>query len=204
MNEVSAAECLRNPEGRLPSEVGQAVHVLHGVHGTYRAIIDKLNLTVSDNFLGVRHRIFRLPNGVRRRVDEGVLSITQGYQVARLNSEDDQWMLAIVAVEKGLTATECERVTNMVRRQKWRIQDALATLTGVRFDEISPPVLLLPISVDFWFALSKVAWDRGQDWQDACYQMISRGVSVDVDQVATQIAELADSLREEPRTTCPQ
>ena len=202
MNADGAAECLRDPKGRLPSEVGQAVDVLYGVHGTYRAISERLDLPVSDSFLSMRHHIFRLPNGVRRQVDEGVLSVTQGYHVARLKSKEDQWMLAIVAVEKNLTATECKRVTNMVSRQKWPIQQALATLTGVRFDEISPPVLLLPISVDFWFELSKVAWERGQGWQDACYQMIRLGVSVDFDKVATQLDEIAKSLREESRLRC--
>ena len=196
MDEKDAINCLTTAECKKPSEIGEAVDVLYQIHGTYKEISQQLQLNLSDSALSSRHRIFQLPKGIRRKVDEGQIGISQAYQVTRLENEEDQWRLAIIAVEKNLRANECENVVNIVLKQNWTIKDAFRTVTGVRFEELSPPVLLLPIGVDFWFALSKSAWGQGLDWQDLCYQIIRQGIDVDVKSVATQLEALATSLRE--------
>ena len=162
MDENDAIRCLTDHKGWKPSEIGKAVNVLYKIHGAYQEIVQQLELELSHSFLSSRHRIFKLPQGIRWKVDEGQISITQGYQTSRLSNEDDQWLLAIATVEKKLDATECKTVVDLVLNKNWTIRDALSTITGVRFEEISPPVLLLPVEVDFWFALTKSAWNRAR------------------------------------------
>ena len=194
MNEQEAMLCLKDIEGKTPSEIGEAVDVLYRKHGTYDKLAEHVQL--SHPFLSRRHHIFQLPQGIRRKVDEGQLGLTQAEHIHRLRDERSQWLLAVIAVEKNLRANECENVVNIVLKQGQPIEDALATSTGVRFDEISPPVLLLPIGVDFWFTLSKVAWEQGKDWQDLCYELIKRGIDVDLLDAATRLEEIAESFRQ--------
>ena len=192
MDEGSAVECLTNRSGKKPSEIGQAVDVLYQVHGTHAKIVQQLKLDVGSSYLRNMRRIFHLPKGIRWKVDEYEIKVTQGYAISRLADEDDQWMLAITVVEKKLNAKECNKVVDIVLNKDASMRDALSTVTGVRFEEISPPVLLLPIGVDFWFALSKAAWQQGEEWQDLCYRII-RG-SIDID--TKEVIESAESLRE--------
>lgn len=191
MDEGSAVECLTNRSGKKPSEIGQAVDVLCQVHGTHANIVQELQLNVGRNYLRTMQRIFNLPQGIRWKVDEEEIKVAQGYAISRLGDEDDQWMLAITIVEKNLNAKECNKVVDLVLKNHLSMPEALSIATGVRFDEISPPVLLLPVGVDFWFALSKAAWQQGEEWQDLCYRII-RG-SIDID--PREIIEDAESLR---------
>ena len=192
MDECSAVECLTNRSGKKPSEIGQAVDVLYQVHGTHAKIVQELQLNVGSNYLRTMQRIFHLPQGIRWKVDEEEIKVAQGYAISRLADEDDQWMLAITVVEKDLNVKECNKVVNLVLNNCLSMRDALSTVTGVRFEEIIPPVLLLPVGVYFWFALSKAAWQQGEEWQDLCYRII-RG-SIDID--TREVMEAADSLRE--------
>ncbi len=189
MDAKEAIACLSDPEGKTPSELGKAVDVLYQKHRTYQKIARQLPL--SSGFLSSRHRIFQLPKGIQWKVDQEQIGISQANQITRLKDEDDQWLLAVTVAEKELTSNECEKVVNLVLKENWSIRDALSTVTGVRFAEISPPMLLLPVGVDFWFALIRASWGQSKDWQDLCYQLIREGVDVDTKEVATQIEYLA-------------
>lgn len=192
MDENSAVDCLTNRSEKKPSEIGQAVDVLYQFHGTHAKIAQQLHLDVGDTYLRSMRRIFHLPQGIRWKVDKGQIKVPQGYEISRLEDEDDQWMLAITIVEKNLKAKECKNVVNLVLNKGRTMRDALSTVTGVRFEEINPPVLLLPIGVDFWFALCKAAWQQGEEWEDLCYRIIRQGIDID----PKEVREDAKSLRE--------
>lgn len=191
MNEQDAIDCLNSYKDAKLSEVGAAVDVLYRIYGTYEKVAQQLELNIPDYVLGRMHRISRLPRGIVWKVDEGQLGVTQAALITRLRDEESQWLLAITSIEKKLRASECENVVNLVLKEGWVIRDALSTVTGVHFDEISPPTLLLPISVDFWFALIRASWGQSKDWQDLCYQLIREGVDVDNKEIAAQLESLA-------------
>ena len=191
MDENSAVDCLTNHNRKKPSEIGQAVDVLYQVYGTHAKIAQQLQLDVSGNYLWNMRRIFHLPQGIRWKIDKGQIKVAQGCEISRLADEDDQWMLAITIVEKNLKGKECKNVVNIVLNEGRTMREALSTVTGVRFEEISPPVLLLPIGVDSWFELSKAAWQRDEEWQDLCYRIIRQGIDID----PKEVREKADSLR---------
>ena len=193
MNEQEAINCL-NAEDASPSELGESVDVLHRLHGTYAKIAQQPKVNKSEEFLGRMHRIFRLPKGILWKVDEGQIGITHASFITRLKDEQGQWLLAIASAEKELRATECEDVVNLVLKQGWSIKDALSTVTGVKFEEISPPILVLPVGVDFWFDLIRASWGQSKDWQDLCYQLIRAGVDVDTKEIADKLDMLSNAV----------
>ncbi len=198
MDVQTAMMCLAAPVSK-PSEVGMAVDVLYREYGAYSVIAEKVNskgTKRSPAFLSSRHRIFQLPKGIRWKIDEDQIGITHAYQISRLENEEDQWLLAISIVEKDLSPSECENVVNLVMNKEYPIREALSLVTGVRFEEISPPVLLLPVEVDFWFNLIRSAWSQGKNWEDLCYQFIREGIDVNIKDVASQLESLALALRE--------
>lgn len=194
MNEQDAIDRLNSHKDAKPSEVGEAVDVLYRSYDTYERVAQQLELKIPDYVLGRMHRIYRLPKGILWKVDEGQIGTTQAALITRLKDEESQWLLAITTVEKKLRANECENVVNLVLKEDWSIRDALSTVTGVRFEEISPPTLLLPVGVDFWFALIRASWGQSKDWQDLCYQLIREGVDVDIKKVADQLDSLANDV----------
>ena len=125
MNEQDAIDFLTATEGKKPSEIGEAIDALYQIHRTYKKIAQQLPM-MSDSMLGQRHRIFQLPKGILWKVDEGQIRITHAAQITRLKDEDAQWLLAITIVEKKLHANECEKVVNLILKEGWTIQDALA------------------------------------------------------------------------------
>ncbi len=192
MEEKVAVEYLTAPKGKKPSEIGEAVDVLYQKYHSYQAIAQQLNM--SPNFLSSRHRIFQLPKGIQWKVDQEQIGIEQGYQISRLENEDDQWLLALAIIEEKLSTKECENVVNIVLKQNGSIRDALSISTGVRFDKIQP--LLLPIRFDSRLAMCRSAWSQCKNWEDFCYQLIRQGIDVDIKKVAIQLEALASDLRE--------
>lgn len=190
----TARELLTAKDVSKPSEIGEAVNVLYRELGTYQAIAQQVGK--SDKFLGVRHRIFRLPAGIRWKIDEGQIGIEQGYQISRLKDEEDQWLLAVTIIEaKDLTAEECKNVVDLVLNEdkSISIRESLGTLAGIRFDKIEP--LVFPLGFDIRLEICKVAWSRSQEWADLCYQLILQGIDVDIKEVACQLEKLASDLR---------
>lgn len=200
MDKHEALQLLNNLEGRNPSEIGEAVDVLYNEHGSYEHAARELE-GVRPAFLNQNHRVYRLPRGIRWKVDEGIITIGQAYQISRVVNDDDKWLLAITIVEKSLRSSECENIVNNVLNNNLSMRDALSAITGVRFAEISPPMLLLPISVDFWFRMTQLAWDNQQDWQDFCFQSIKQGMDVNLKEAASQLEAIAASLREAGEAT---
>ena len=192
MNLKTAKEIIAAHAQNKPSEIAEAVEVLYQEFGTYQAITREIGK--SDKFWIMRHRIFQLPSGIRWKIDEGNIGIGQGYQIARLRREEDQWLLAIAAVEtKCLTAKECGKVVNLVINEKKSIIDSLRILADVHFDEIQP--LSLPLGSDIWVEICKIAWTQHQKWEDLCYQLVRQGVDVDFQEIAAQLEKLASDLR---------
>ena len=193
MEEKTAIEYLTAPQGKKPSEIGEAVDVLLQKYHSYKAVAQQLN--VSDKFLSSRHHIFRLPKGIQWKIDQGQIGIRQGYEISRLKNEDDQWLLALAVVEEDLKVVECENVVNIVLRQNRSIREALSVSTGVRFDEGKP--LILIIRPDLWIPMSRAAWGQCKNWEDLCYQLIRQGINVDIKKIRNQIVEVLESnLRE--------
>ena len=191
MNVNTAREILADHVGRKPSEIGEAVDVLYPELGTYKAIAQQVGM--SDKFWGTRHRIFQLPAGIQWKLDEGQIGIEQGYQISRLGSEEDQWLLAIAIMEtEDLTADECKNVVDRVVKEDESITEALSVSAGIRFDKTHP--LLLPLPFDIWLAICKRAWSRHENWGDSCYQLIRQGIDVDFQDVARQLEKLAADL----------
>ena len=196
MDLKTARNIIDVPEKRKASEIADAVDVLYQAFGTYQAITQEIGR--SDKFWIMRHRLFGLPDGIRWKIDEGKISIEQGYQIARLKQEEDQWLLAIAVTEtKALTAKECRKVVNLVLKEGKSLRETLRILTGVRFDKIQE--LLLPLGADIWLAICKIAWARGQKWEDLCYQLVLQGVDVDLQRIASELEKLASDLRRADR-----
>lgn len=192
MNLKTAKEIIAAHRENKPSEIAEAVEVLYREFGTYQAITREIGK--SDKFWIMRHRIFQLPSGIRWKIDEGHIGIGQGYQIARLRREEDQWLLAIAAVEtKCLTAKECGKVVNLVINEKKSIIDSLRILTDVHFNEIQP--LSLRLGSNIWVEICKIAWTRHQKWEDLCYQLVRQGVDVNFQEIASQLEKLASNLR---------
>ena len=181
---------------RKPSEIAEAVDVLYQEFGTYQAITREIGK--SDKYWIMRHRISQLPSGIRWKIDEGNIGIGQGYQIARLKREEDQWLLAIVIIEaRCLTTKECRKVVNLVLNEEKSIIDSLRILTDIHFNEIQP--LSLPVGSDIWIEICKIAWTRRKKWEDLCYQLVRQGVDVDFQEIASQLEKLASDLRQAGR-----
>ena len=192
MNLKKAKEIIAEHPQRKPSEITEAVDVLYQEFGTYQALTQEMGK--SDKFWIMRHRIFQLPGGIRWQIDEGHIGIGQGYQIARLKREEDQWLLAIVIIEtRCLTTKECRKVVNLVLNEEKSIIDSLSILADIHFDEIQP--LSLPLGSDIWIEICKIAWTRRQKWEDLCYQLVRQGVHVDFQEIASQLEKLASDLR---------
>ena len=193
MEENVAIEYLTSPKGKKPSEIGEAIDILYQKVPSYKAIAQKLNM--SPNFLSSRHRIFQLPKGIRWKIDQEQIKITQANEIVRLNNKDDQWLLAFAIIEEKLSIEECKTVVNIVLKQNCTIRDALSgPPASVRFDKIQP--LLLPIGFDSRLAICRSAWNQCNDWADLCYRLIRQGLDVDIKIIAAQLETLATDLRE--------
>lgn len=196
MDATTAREHLSAPEGKTPCEIGEAVDVLYSEYGTYLTIARQFGKSAT--FWSTRHRLFQLPEGIRWKIDTGQIGIEQGYQISRLTSDEDQWILALAIIEtEDLTAKECQNVVNIVMNQEKSIRDALSVSAGIRFDKIQP--LLLPLGFDIRLSICKVAWQQCQNWEDLGYRLILQGIDVDIREVACQLEELASALRKAGR-----
>ena len=196
MNVDVALEVLACTSGKNLSEVGEAVDVLYNSYGSYSRIIKECKLDLSPDYLSIRRKIFLLPRGIRWKVDVGVINLSQINEIVRLSNENDQWLLAVLSVDKKLTTLDCKRVVNLVVKERWTLRSALRDALGIRLDVDEVHPVLLSIGWEFWFGLTKSAWGTEMEWQDYCYDIIQRGLRVDVIETASRIVELAVSLRD--------
>lgn len=186
----TAAEHLNAPEGRCPSELGEAVQVLYAKYGNYNGISSRVPL--SADRLSDLHRVFRLPEGIRWQVDQGRIRVGHARQISRLEGEQ-RWLLAFAIVEEGMSVKECKAVVDAVVKKQRPLDDVLRTLAGIRFEKVKP--LMLPLSFEDRFAIIRAAWSKKLHWPDFSLRAIEEATRVDLEQIARELAALADQLR---------
>ncbi len=192
MNKDVAREYLQAHEGRMPSEIGEAVDVLLDDYGSYGALA--ADLDVSPDYLSDRRRIFQLPKGILWKIDREEIGIAQGREITRLEDEDSQWVLALAVVEEKLKGKECTNIVNMVVRQNCSIRDALRISAGVRLNKID--TLMLPLTFDVRLGIYRAAWNQRTEWADFCYQLIRLGTEDDIQHVLQSICDHMESSME--------
>ena len=213
-----AWEILKNPEEKKkkPSEIGEAVDVLsrqrrkshkRGEYTWLSKEIGKERIKINDyrrSFTPSEfHNIYRLPRGIRWKIDRREISIPHGLQIARLESEEDQWLLAL-AIDYAagdsdkssdqLSEKDCKNIVKRVLEKEDSIRNIVGEY-GVHFKD-------LPISVAFsspeeWIAVSKEAWNRHMNRPAFCSHLIAQKYSVlsDMEKVADQIEEMNQKLQ---------
>lgn len=211
-----AWEILKNPEEKKPSEIGEAIDVLlrqrrkNHKRGGYTWLSEKIG-TNRRKINGYRrsfilsefHKIYRLPRGIRWKIDRREISIAHGLQIARLESEEEQWILAL-AIDYAagdsdkpsdqLSEKDCKNIVKRVLEKEDSIRNIVGEY-GVRFKD-------LPISVAFsspeeWIAVSKEAWNRHMNRPAFCSHLIAQKYRVlsDIAKVAEQIEEMNQKLQ---------
>lgn len=216
-----AWEILKNPEGKKSSEIGEAIDVSlpqyrpkNRAKGGYEELskeIGKKKLKVSEHGsfrLSQIHRIYRLlPQGIRWKIDQREISIAQGLQIARLESEEDQWVLALAvayAVKKSkgkrsaqLSEEDCKNIVKRVLENGDSIRDSVGK-SGVLFKKLDPSVAVSKFSSpEEWIAVSKEAWNRHMNRPAFYSHLIAQKYSVlsDIEKVADQIEEMNQKLQ---------
>ena len=159
MDKDTARGHLTDPQGKKPSEIGEAVDVLRPDYRSYKEMARDFQ-NIGEKILARRHRIFQLPKGIRWKIDEAQIPMKHGEQISRLKNEDDQWLLAFAIVEEKLELEACSNVVTRVLKHNDSIRDALRASAGVQCDKITS--LLLPLSFDVRLAIAPKAWNRSQ------------------------------------------
>ena len=194
MDIETAKEYLAETGSRKPSEIGEAVDKLYQEYGSYVVIANEVGLATTR--LSQFHRVFLLPEGIRWQVDEGKLSLTHAKQISRLESEDDQWLLAFSIVTKKLTGEDTREAVNAAIQHSRPLKDVLQTLIGIQFDKIDSP-LLLPFSFDERYKISRAAWAKKMSWPDFCLKAIKRETRIDVELIACDLKRFASLISSE-------
>ena len=193
MDKDTARAYLTAPQGKKFSEIGEAVDVLRPDYRSYKAMAHEFP-EVSEKTLGTRRRIFQLPKGIRWKIDEGQISLGKGDQIGRLKNEDDQWLLAFAIVEEQLDEDVCSNVVNRVLNYNDSIRDALRAAASVQCDKIVP--LMLPLDFDTRLAIAQKAWNLDVDWDEYCYDHMSRDVVAVPRELAKECRALLSQLQD--------
>ena len=215
-----AWEILKNPDGKKISEIGEAIDVLlrqrrkSHKRGGYTWLSEKIG-TNRRKINGYRrsfilsefHNIYRLPRGIRWKIDQREISIAQGLQIARLKSEEDQWVL-VLAIDYAagdsnkpsdqLSEKDCKNIVKRVREKEDSIRNIVGEY-GVRFKDL--PIPLAFSSPEEWIAISKEAWNRYMDRPAFCSRLVAQKYSVlsDIEKVAEQISQWGRDFLESPQ-----
>lgn len=208
MDAEEAKFILENTAGKKPSKIGEAIDVLlrqhqkSGKRGSYTRLskeIGKKRIKISGckrSFtLSEIHRVFRLPQGILWKIDLEKIGASQGVEIARLKSEEDQWVLALAVDAKQMSVTKCRKIVSLALRKPkadekdYSLREALGIVAGIRFRDISRVMEML--SPEEWIAVSKEAWNRKMDWQDFfhCLATEKQSVLSDIEKVAEQIIQ---------------
>jgi len=190
MDSEKAKEILHQPSDWKPSELGEAVDVLYKEYGNYDAIASRVNF--SEGRLSNLRRVFLLPQGIRWQVDKGRLRISHAYHISRLKEENDQWLLAFCIIEAKMSVKDTNATVNAVIKNAERLQDILQGLVGVRFDEVK--ALLLPLSFEDVFKITRMAWSKELEWADFSFMAIKEATRVDHERIATELTRLVEQL----------
>lgn len=192
MDRDTARAYLKDPQGKKPSQIGEAVDVLRPDYRTYKEMAQDCQL--GESTLRRRHRIYQLPKGIQWKIDEGKISIEKGEQIARLENEDAQWLLGFAIVEEQLEHEVCSNVVNRILRFNDSIRDALSASAGVQCDKITS--LLLPLGFDIRLAIAQKAWNYNMEVQDFCYEQIRQDPDALSRELARECRVLLSRLEE--------
>lgn len=207
---------LKNPEEKKPSGIGEAIDILlrqrrkirkRGEYKWLSEEIGKKRIKINDyrrSFIPSEfHKIYRLPQGIRWKIDRREISIAHGVQIARLESEEDQWLLALAidyAAGDGnkpsdqLSKKDCKNIVKRVLEKENSIRNIVGEY-GVRFKDL--PIALAFSSPEEWIAVSKEAWNRHMNRPAFCSHLIAQKYRVlsDIEKVADQIREINQKLQ---------
>ena len=191
MNKDVARQYLTCPQNRKPSEIGEAVDALYAEYGTYDEMA--AHFTLSSTTLSYRHRIFKLPEGIRWKVDEGKIKIGSAVEISRLKNEDDQWLLAFSIIDENLDYETCKSIVTRVLTYNDSMADALRNVASIGCDKVD--TLLVPLTFQERLALSRQAWSDHNDWDEFCHQLLRKGdITRWVRDYLQTIGETTDSL----------
>ena len=193
MDKDTARGHLTDPQGKKPSEIGEAVDVLRPDYRSYKEMARDFQ-NIGEKILARRHRIFQLPKGIRWKIDEAQIPMKHGEQISRLKNEDDQWLLAFAIVEEKLELEACSNVVTRVLKHNDSIRDALRASAGVQCDKITS--LLLPLGFDIRLAIAQHAWNRNKALQDFCYDKIRQDSDTDPRELVHECRTLLSQLDE--------
>lgn len=193
MNAQTAADILARHATVPKSEIAQAISVLLKAHKTYSAIPRPDGL--SRRNLQAIHKIVALPPGIQWKVDSGYISLSQAAEIAKLQSESDQWLLAIYAVQEKLPLSECKTLVNAVKNDGETMNAALRRVSGVHIDN-APfiPINMLALPRD-WLRFTQAAWSRRITLADFCYLAAKDSAGIDMTGVADELTQLANRIR---------
>ncbi len=207
MDEQQAMQTIVAHKDRLVSEVAAAVDFLYEKHRKYQnianAIEQSLGKKVSTVFLRSRRVINSLPKGIRWQVDSGKIKIGHCAQIAKIASEDDQWLLAyVITSEDKLSKDECNKVATAVAKGDMSMREALQKFAGIRCN--SEIAMVLPLDFDSQLAIAKRGWswayvrnnedDKGMTISDFCWQLIRQGTKLDYAGMASVLTSMATEL----------
>lgn len=208
MDAEEAKFILEDPDGKKLSEIGEAIDVLlrrrwksgkrRGCKGLSEEI-GKERIRISGRkrsfTLLELHSIYRMPQGIRWKIDLEKIGASQGVEIARLKSEEDQWVLALAVDAKQMSAKDCRATVNLALRKpeagekNYSLREALGIVSGIRFRDI--PRVMEMLSPEEWIAVSKEAWNRKMDWQDFFHRLATEKQSVlsDMEKMAERISQ---------------
>ncbi len=214
MDQQQALQIIATRQNKLVSEVAAAVDCLYAKHHNYQNIANAIEQSqgekVSTDFLRSRRVINSLPKGIRWQVDSGKIKIGHCAQIAKIASEDDQWLLAyVITSEDKLSKDECNKVASAVAKGDMSMREALQKFAGVRCN--SEIAMVLPLDFDSQLAIAKCGWswayvrnnedDKGMTISDFCWQLIRQGTKLDCAGMANALASMAavlDAVSEKP------
>lgn len=238
MDAEEAKFILENPDGKKLSEIGEAIDVLlpqyrpkNRTKGGYKELSEEIGrkrIKISGRrrsfTLSELHSIYRMPQGIRWKIDLEKIGASQGVEIARLKCEEDQWILALAVDAKQMSVTKCGKIVSLALRKPkadekdYSLREALGSVAGIRFRDISRVMEML--SPEEWIAVSKEAWHRKMDWQDFFHCLATEKQSVlsdiekwverirrwmrdfpkssheEMDQKLQSLAKIADELRQ--------
>jgi len=183
--------------------LGEAITLLKREYGTYKQIAKEVGPCAVT--IGRYHRLSRLPDGLRWKIEQRELALSLAHQVCKLKDENDQWVLAFAildAPEDGrLTERECRQAVEEVQNTGRPMREVLAERLGLDFKKS----VVVVLSFDYWFRfkLCRAAWNRGQSGADLAREIVAEWLAgrqfsstADLQHISQQLADIAKHVEE--------
>lgn len=203
MDVEEATATLNDYADRPLEELGEAVDELLKHYDSYTGIgeiVRPVPATISKY-----HRLSQLPKGIRWKVDAGELTIGQAVEVARLEDENDQWVLAYAIVDDedaSVPGDEWRRAVDEVLSTGRSMEDILRNSLGVA----SEKTVTMALAFDYWFRfkLCRAAWNRRENWHDLAYSILNDWLASREFESPADLREITEELSEIARSTSRQ